>query len=294
VVRPIVISLGTVAKPITISLSDTHIKTDRQPGLQLIQPRGAQGAEAIASWRLRLDPGERATFRRDTEETIVILQNGRAIWTAGGETWTVSRESVFRERATALYLPPGIGLTCTADSPTECILISTPAPAGGHAVIVRGEDVQVHQRGRGNYGREVHDLFVRDSHAQRLMVGETFNPPGHWSSFPPHKHDGTNGEPRLEEVYHYRVDPPQGFGHQMQYATGGESVTHVVHDGDVVVLPYGYHPVSAPPGYQLYYLWAMVGDERKLALYEDPDHRWIHDAPETSGGGVQGAPPIKQ
>ena len=56
-------------------------------------------------------------------------------------------------------------------------------------------------------------------------------------------------------------------------------MTHVVRDGDVVVLPYGYHPVAAAPGYSLYYLWAMVGAERRLALYEDPAHRWIHDAP---------------
>jgi len=108
------------------------------------------------------------------------------------------------------------------------------------------------------------------------MVGETFNPPGNWSSYPPHKHDGKNGEPILEEIYYYRVDPPQGFGHQMQYSAGGECVTHVVRDGDAVLLPYGYHPVSAPPGYRLYYLWAIAGAERRLALYEDPAHTWIH------------------
>jgi len=286
------------------SLTDTHIRPDRAAGLHLIQPRGAHGAEAIASWRLRLEPGASATFRRDTEETIVILQNGRATWAADGQTWTVSRQNVFRERATALYLPPGVELTCTglpeipnpeiSKSPnsgiTECILISTAAPAGGRAVLLRGDEIEVHQRGRGNYAREVHDLFVRDSHVRRLMVGETFNPPGHWSSFPPHKHDGLNGEPRLEEVYHYRPDPPQGFGHQMLYAAGGESVTHVVRDGDVVVLPYGYHPVSSPPGYHLYYLWAMVGDERKLALYEDPDHRWIHDAPDAAARPERSGP----
>ena len=81
------------------------------------------------------------------------------------------------------------------------------------------------------------------------MVGETFNPPGHWSSFPPHKHDGKNGEPFLEEVYHFRVSPAHGFGHQMLYTDDGESVTHQVRDGDAVLLPYGYHPVSSPPGY---------------------------------------------
>ncbi len=43
-------------------------------------------------------------------------------------------------------------------------------------------------------------------------------------------------------------------------------------------LSYGYHPVAAPPGYRLYYLWVLAGEVRRLTLYEDPDHRWIHDA----------------
>ena len=132
-------------------------------------------------------------------------------------------------------------------------------------------------RGRANYSREVHNIFVDDGHVRRLMVGETFNPPGNWSSFPPHKHDGRDGEPTLEEVYYFRVDPPQGFGQQMLYTNDGECVTHAVKDGDAVLLPYGYHPVSAPPGYRLYYLWGMAGEQRKLALHEDPAHKWIHD-----------------
>ena len=34
------------------------------------------------------------------------------------------------------------------------------------------------------------------------------------------------------------------------------------------------------PGYRLYYLWGMAGEQRKLALHEDPAHKWIHDAPQ--------------
>ena len=160
----------------------------------------------------------------------------------------------------------------------EVILVSTPAAATTAPAIARPDDIRVNHRGRATYTREVHDVFVTDPHVQRLMVGETFTPPGHWSSFPPHKHDGRDGEPTLEEVYYFRVDPPQGFGHQMLYTAAGEVATHAVKDGDAVLLPYGYHPVSAPPGYTLYYLWAMAGAERRLALHEDPDHRWIHDA----------------
>ena len=65
----------------------------------------------------------------------------------------------------------------------------------------------------------------------------------------------------------------------MLYTADGENVTHTVRDGDAVLLPYGYHPVSAPPGYRLYYLWGIAGAERRLALHEDPAHRWIHSAP---------------
>lgn len=260
-------------------LSDTLFRVPREPGLHVLQGRGSRGARELTSSRLCLSAGASAQYSRPNEETVLVLQEGRGTLATPDRTWPVTRAGVFAERATALYLPPGVPLTVTAESMLEAVLVSAPSAEAGAAALIGPGDVTVNQRGRGNYAREVHDLFVRDPHARRLMVGETFNPPGHWSSFPPHKHDGRNGEPFLEEVYHFRVDPAHGFGHQMLYTTDGESVTHQVRDGDAVLLPYGYHPVSSPPGYTLYYLWAMAGDQRQLALYEDPAHTWIHDQP---------------
>jgi 5-deoxy-glucuronate isomerase len=260
-------------------LSDTLFRVPRSDGLHLLQRRGERGARELTSWRLRLPSGGTARFSSPDEETVVVLQEGRGTFSAGGQTRPVSRAGVFRERATAVIVPPGVDFSATAETPLEAVLVSAPAVPGGEVAFFGPGDVQVNERGKGSYRRAVHDICVRDPHGRRLMVGETFNPPGNWSSYPPHKHDGRNGEPVLEEVYHYRVDPPQGFGHQMLYTNDGESVTHVVRDGDAVLLPYGYHPVAAPPGYQLYYLWAMAGEERRLALYEDPAHKWIHDAP---------------
>lgn len=263
-------------------LAETLFRVPRSAGLQLLQRRGERGARELTSWRLRLDAGGTEHYAVPDEETVVVLQQGAGTFEIDGTRWTVSRAGVFDERATALYLPPGRALTVHADTPLEAILVSTPAPAGGAPVVVRPEEVERLARGRDLYAREVHNLFVTDPSVQRLMVGETFNPPGHWSSFPPHKHDGRDGEPVLEEVYHFRIDPPQGFGNQMLYSADGESVTHTVRDGDVVLLPYGYHPVSAPPGYRVCYLWAMAGKERRLALHEDPAHKWIHDSPASS------------
>jgi 5-deoxy-glucuronate isomerase len=263
-----------------LMLTETLFRKPRTPGLQLLHGRGGEGgARELTSSRLCLTSGERAHYVRPDEETVVVLQDGRGTFAVGDQVWRVARAGVFAERATALLLPPGMPLTVTAESDLEAILVSTPCTERGPLTLIGPGDVIVNARGRGTYAREVHDIFVRDPYARRLMVGETFNPPGHWSSFPPHKHDGRDGEPFLEEVYYYRINPAHGFGHQMLYTSDGEAVTHQVQDGDAVLLPYGYHPVSSPPGYALYYLWAMAGDERKLSLYEDPAHRWIHDQP---------------
>ena len=87
--------------------------------------------------------------------------------------------------------------------------------------------------------------------AQRLLVGETFNAAGQWSSFPPHKHDGGDGEPALEEVYYYRFDRPGGFGFQGLYDGDGNERAVFLRHGAVVGFDRGFHPVAAAPGYRL-------------------------------------------
>ena len=84
----------------------------------------------------------------------------------------------------------------------------------GEVVLVDPADVKVQVRGRDAWEREVHDVAVDQVPARHLLVGETFNIAGGWSSFPPHKHDGADGEPELEEAYTFRFDPPEGFGFQ--------------------------------------------------------------------------------
>jgi 5-deoxy-glucuronate isomerase len=251
-------------------------RVPRVEGLQLLQQRGERGARELTTRRINLAAGGRASCVAPDEETVVVLLEGRGHLEAGGKSWTVQRESVFADRATALLLPPGVSLTVRADAPLEAVLISTPAPAGGDPVLCAPDDVVVVERGTDLYRREVRNLFTSDPHGRRLMVGETVNAKGHWSSYPPHKHDGSDAELRLEEMYYYRVSPPEGFGVHISYTSSGEAATHQVRDGDAVLIPYGYHSVSAPPRYDLYYLWAIAGDERKLAVYEDPAHRWVH------------------
>ena len=138
------------------------------------------------------------------------------------------------------------------------------------------------QVGRGNFERKVYSALDQNLAAERLLAGETLNPPGNWSSYPPHKHDFSNPpqEAVLEEVYYFRVKPAQGFGFIWTYTAPndpeGFSNVFVVEDGDTVLLPKGYHPVVAAPGYELQYTWVLAGEERKYGAWaDDPRHVWV-------------------
>jgi len=54
----------------------------------------------------------------------------------------------------------------------------------------------------------------------------------------------------------------------------GTSMEPLLRDGDTVLVPRGYHTVSAPPGYAVYYLNVMAGPARVWAVANDPDHEW--------------------
>ena len=211
------------------------------------------------------------------QEAALVLLAGEV--ELAGET--AKRTSVFDARASAVYLPPGASAAVASRSDAEIAFVATRgyslAP-DGEPVHVRPDDVVAQPRGKPGWQRDVHDIVDARVPAQHLLIGETFNAAGQWSSFPPHKHDGRDGELALEEVYYYRFDRPDGFGFQGLYDADGEERAVFLRHGAIVGIPHGYHPVCAAPGYRLYYLWALVGEQRELTMFEDPAHRWLRDA----------------
>jgi 5-deoxy-glucuronate isomerase len=223
-----------------------------------------------------LDAGTRGTLAAPpSDEAAVVLLSGD-IDVADAR---LTRDDVFHERASAVYLPPGVTVDVHARASTELAYITTRdcelTPSSSQPAVVNPDDVVVHERGRAPWARQVHDVVADAVAAQRLLIGETFNEPGQWSSFPPHKHDGRDGEAALEEVYYFRFDQPAGFGFQGLYEADGDERAVFLRHGTIVGIPRGYHPVCAAPGYRLYYLWALVGAQRQLAMHEDPAHRWL-------------------
>lgn len=233
---------------------------------------------------LQLAPGDSKAGVAEGKETVMVVMGGRIDIEAGNmqRKGLGERAYVFGGRAESAYLPPMTEYRVSSAKGAEVALLRAPAALGGSAYFIGADEVEVVTRGRDSFQREVHTILDQRRPAGALVVGETFNLPGAWSSYPPHKHD-VHDPPRqskLQEIYHFRLDPPQGFGIQRIYShERGVNEAFVVEDGDTVVIPYGYHPVVAGPGYRLYYLWALAGEGRELHLVEDPAHSWVARQP---------------
>jgi 5-deoxy-glucuronate isomerase len=243
--------------------------------------------------RLLLVKGQKHSAKAQGREYALDVFSGTATFNiemANGHRQLFSnvgaRADVFSGPPAMVYLPPQSSCEIMAETENLDVgIYSSPSSATTPPALLDGAAVVAKQVGRDNWQRTVYSALTEDVPAQRLLAGETLNPPGNWSSFPPHKHDRANSplEAILEEVYFFRTKPAQGFAFIWTYTAAGDpdgfSTAFVVEDGDTVLLPKGYHPVVAAPGYQLHYAWVLAGEERRYGAWaDDPRHAWVKNA----------------
>jgi 5-deoxy-glucuronate isomerase len=246
------------------------------PG-EIVTPESA-GWKYVGFEPLQITAGQPAERETGERECCVVVIAGHAELSSEHGHWTGlgSRESPFGGAADAAYLPPRTRFTISGVA--ELGLCYAPAKRGAEARVLPAASVFPETRGHGAHERTINAILMGGEQAESLLVCEVHTPPGHWSSYPPHKHDrdAMPDESLLEETYYFRVDPPQGFGLQRVYtADGSLDETLTVRDRDTVLVPRGYHTVSAPPGYAVYYLNVMAGPTRAWAVANDPDHEWM-------------------
>ena len=231
-----------------------------------------------------LSPGETLDAGTGDNEVIIVLLEGIADISVGDRRFGEigDRKNVFeRSLPYSVYAPAGSAWQARAA--TRCALAACSAPGAetGRGPMVIGPDqVEVSERGLGSNRRLIHNIAMESQDfADRLLVTEVYTPHGHWSSYPPHRHD-EDDFPQityLEETYYHRMNPPQGFGFQRVFTDDGSiDETLCVHDHDVVLVPKGYHPCGAPFGYEMYYLNVMAGPLRRWRFKDHPDHAWLH------------------
>ncbi len=265
----------------------------------LIRPSSKRGeyvrvTPETAGWDLlhfaarRLERGHTWSHGTQANELGLVILGGVCSVRSSRGSWESigGRSDVFHGMPHTLYLPPGTEFTIEPLTKRLDIAYGwCPTDEHHPPRLVTPEDVSVEIRGGGNATRQINNMIPPGFDCHRLVCVEVYTPSGNWSSYPPHKHDehredesGRVLEADLEEVYFYQVDRPEGFAIQRVYAGDGEFDEMILaHNGDLVLVPRGYHPVVSAPGYTTYYLNFLAGSAQSLANSEDPDHAWVKD-----------------
>jgi 5-deoxy-glucuronate isomerase len=245
-----------------------------------VTPAGA-GWQHVGFRVHKLGPRKAIARREPGRETCLVVLQGSASIAAGGQHFGSigGRSSVFQDAAPgAVYVPPDTHYSVTAIDDAEVAVCTAPGASKSRVPrVIEDREMTREVRGQGSNTRYVRNILPETRPADSLLVVEVLTPGGHSSSYPPHKHDTAGaGETALEETYYYRIQPRQGFAFQRVY-TDDRSIdeTMCAHDGDLVLVPRGYHPVCAPHGYDVYYLNVMAGPERKWIARNDPAHEWL-------------------
>jgi 5-deoxy-glucuronate isomerase len=228
-----------------------------------------------------LKAGQGLTRETGETEVCLVLVSGKARVSGAGHDFGVigARMSPFDGSPWSVYVPPHASWSVVAEGDCELAVCAAPAKGGKPARLIPPEEVGQETRGKGTNTRHVRNILPDTSpHAESLLVVEVITPGGHWSSYPPHKHDVDDppNETYLEETYYHRLARPGGFAVQRVY-TDDRSLdeTMAVGDRDVVLVPRGYHPVGAPHGFDLWYLNVMAGPVRQWKFTMAPEHAFL-------------------
>jgi 5-deoxy-glucuronate isomerase len=230
---------------------------------------------------LSLAPGERRTLELDGIEAAVLPLSGSCRVEIGSRALDlVGRRDVFSRVSDFVYVPAGTEAAVVSESGGEFAVPFARAERRFEPAHVPAAAVAVEVRGGGVATRQINNFLAADAfEADRLIAVEVLTPDGNWSSFPPHKHDEhTADEVPLEEIYYFRIRGESGFGFHRTYTADRQiDVTVTVRDGDVFLIPRGYHgPCVAAPGHAMYYLNVMAGPaERAWRVCLDPTHEWL-------------------
>ena len=238
------------------------------------------GYEYLSFENLKLQSGGRHENHTAARELAIVVLGGRCSVESNRGAWPAigARAHVFDGKPHTLYLPPQTGFHISTDSGCDLALCYCKAEEEHPARLVPPQEVEVEVRGGGNATRQIHHMIKPAFPAHRILIVEVYTPAGNWSSYPPHKHDVHNPphEVDLEELYYYRLGRPEGYAIQKVYTRDRRiDATLTVRDGEMVLIPEGYHPVVAAHGYDVYYLNALAGSARSMAASDDPDYAWV-------------------
>ena len=240
--------------------------TGARRGRHISVAPGKTASRHLHYGRIVLDDGDvPITFSTDDRETALICLKGKAQVESNGRRDELGRYD-------AIYIPRDSEVTIRPfGSGCDFAEVAAPVAKNYPLQVVRFADVQkdpaLHfHTGGPSAERDLNVLIGKNVEAGRILAGVTFSRPGNWTSWPPHEHA------RLaEEAYLYIDMPAPGWGIQLVYNDPrNPELVAVVREGDVVLMPQGFHPNVSAPGGSINFLWMMAavreGEDRQFGV----------------------------
>jgi len=251
----------------------THLKKGRT--LALVP--GDAAVRQLHYGRIILDAGDAPlSFATARLETGLICLRGSGSVETGGQKYDLTQYD-------SLYVPRDHNVTVTPGSDgIDLAEVAAPVTGNYPVQLVRYSDIRQNPAlhfatGGPNSKRTVNIVIGKNVNAGRILAGVTFTEPGNWASWPPHEHGVM-----LEEAYLYIDMPAPAWGIQLVYSNPrSPELAVVVREGDVVVMPQGYHPNVAAPGSTVGFLWMMAAHRE----VEDRQFGVVNVQPEYAAGG---------
>jgi 5-deoxy-glucuronate isomerase len=269
------------------------IRPSAGPGVRLEVTPESAGWRNVAFRVVDVRAGSPFHDEQADRETAIVTLSGAGAVVVAGQRVDVSRTSVFDEVGRVVYVPPRTPYSIATDGALEVAVGSAPAEGLLPVRVFEPSEMRTEIRGGGAAYRQVVHTLAHPLPAEHLILYEVYLPRGMWAGWPPHRHDAIDGSPYLEEVYYFRLDRPEGFVLHRNFSDGadhdpdGEDFDEVAlaRDGDVVLVPKGYHTSVGSPGSNMYFLNYLAGDLLLDARVTPPcfhaEHTWITDDWET-------------
>jgi 5-deoxy-glucuronate isomerase len=250
--------------------------TNRQTGRTLAVTPDNSAMKHLRYGRVILNAETpRITFSTEKCESGLICLSGAGRVSVAGETYYLGRYD-------AIYLPPKADVEISSDTSVDFVECAAEVQGSYPVQMVRYADVEQDPAlkfatGGENNQRTINILLGKNVEAGRILAGVTQSQPGHWTSWPPHEHAAM-----LEELYVYYDMPAPSFGVQFVYTDTVEpELAVMVREGDAVLMPQGFHPNVAIPGYPINFVWLMAAHRET----EDRQFGVVTVQPGLDGGG---------
>jgi 5-deoxy-glucuronate isomerase len=237
-------------------MHNLRFSTPASPGLHEIIDARNSDLDVLSLAVLNGDA--QASFPAGEREYCCVTVQGEATGKVAGKAYQLAEGD-------CLYVPRGTAFSLTGQSAVARVAVCSAVADADTAVIYRRfadswnspEGHETH--GKYNFTRDVVNLLFRSDNARKIVAGITVGQDGLWTSWPPHHHSDT-----LEEIYYYFGIPASGFGIHVAIFGDGRERAEIVHSGDAVIVPEGYHPTVASPGSRMKYVW-FLGAKRSEA-----------------------------